>query len=64
MFIDPILIDESNPNVIYNGYALPGSKKAILVGNSKVTKKVWCWPINGQRNKTWQSLEQQNCINL
>ena len=28
MFIDPILIDESNPNVIYNGYALPGAKAA------------------------------------
>jgi hypothetical protein len=39
MFIDPILIDESNPNVIYNGYALPGAKTAEPVwAIQKVTK--------------------------
>jgi hypothetical protein len=39
MFIDPILIDESNPNVIYNGYALPGAKAAEPVwAIQKVTK--------------------------
>ncbi|MBS1635905.1 MAG: hypothetical protein JST26_08260 [Bacteroidetes bacterium] len=39
MFIDPILIDESNPNVIYNGYALPGAKVADPVwAIQKVTK--------------------------
>ncbi len=39
MFIDPILIDEGNPNVIYNGYALPGAKGAEAVwAIQKVTK--------------------------
>ena len=39
VFIDPALVDESNPNVIYNGYALPGAKATDPVWViQKVTK--------------------------
>ena len=39
VFIDPALVDESNPNVIYNGYALPGAKATDPVwAIQKVTK--------------------------
>lgn len=32
MFYDPALVDESNANVVYEGYAAPGSKLLTLFG--------------------------------
>jgi hypothetical protein len=39
VFYQPMLVDESNPNAIYNGYALPGAKTTDAVwAIQKVTK--------------------------
>ena len=40
LFFEPALVDESNPNVIYNGYAAPGAKTSDAVwAIEKITAK-------------------------
>ncbi|MBI3518050.1 MAG: hypothetical protein HY062_01665 [Bacteroidetes bacterium] len=40
LFFEPILVDENNPNTVYKGYAIPGSKTdAAVWAIEKVTSK-------------------------
>lgn len=40
LFFEPILVDENNPNTVYKGYAIPGSKTDVAVwAIEKVTSK-------------------------
>lgn len=56
LFYEPALVDESNPNVVYEGYATPGSKTsdpvwAILMVTNKKGMLSYQW-ANGNKGFT------------